>query len=149
MLYVILAIAGITFIIWLIAISCEYDVYTDKNKPKIKFEAFKKFYAINPDRWNLDIGYVKCKIVNENKSAYRGLFYTYDSEQFYFSFLDYFKYKRFCKQLEKDKLNKKHMEATAKMIGMVKKDIANMENLAEQQKQQAIENFDYILKNLK
>jgi hypothetical protein len=39
------------------------------------------------------------------------------------------------------------MESTAKMLGMVKKDIANMEDLAEQQKKKEMENFDSILKN--
>ena len=136
------------FIKTMIALT-SYWCDTDSRYPKIKFEAFKKFYSINPDRWTLYESFVECKIVNEEKSAYRGLFYTYDSEAFYFSFFDYKRYKRFRKQLAKDKLNAEHMESTAKMIGMVKKDIANMEDLAEQQKKKAMENFDSILKNLK
>lgn len=40
------------------------------------------------------------------------------------------------------------MESTANMINAVKKDIANMENLAEQQKKQAMDNFNNILNKL-
>lgn len=141
-------IALIVGIISFIELLMDYTCNTGSNYPKIKFAAFKKFYTINPDRWNLDIASVVCKIVNEEYSPYRGLFHTYNSERFYFSFLDYLRYTIFRKQLEKDKLKAKHMEATSKMLGMVKKDIANMENLAEQQKKQAMENFDSILNNL-
>jgi hypothetical protein len=135
----------VTTISVLISWWCE----TNSEYPKIKFKAFKKFYSINPDRWTLQGHSVVCQIVNEQNSSYRGLFYTYENEIFYFTFFGYLRYKRFCKQLAKDKLNAKHMESTAKMLGMVKKDIANMEDLAEQQKKKAMENFDSILKNLK
>lgn len=138
-----------TCIVGAIYVLLDYSCCTDKSEPKIAFKAFKKFYSINPDRWTLDKASVICQIVNEEKSSYRGLFYTYDNERFYFTFFDYLRYKRFCKRLAKDKLNAEHMESTAKMLGMVKKDIANMESLAEQQKKQAMENFDSILKNLK
>lgn len=150
LLFVILFIClAVACFINVVSTLIDYDYELDKNCPKIEFKAFKKFYSINPDRWTLGQGYVICKIVNESKSSYRGLFYTYDNERFYFTLPDYIKYKRFRKQLEKDKLNAKHMESTAKMIGMVKKDIANMEDLAEQHKKKAMENFDTILKNLK
>lgn len=136
-------------IVGAIDVLIDYSCRTDKSEPKIAFKAFKKFYSINPDRWTLDKASVICQIVNEEKSSYRGLFYTYDKERFYFTFLDYLRYKRFRKQLAKDELNAKHMESTAKMLGMVKKDIANMEDLAEQQKKKAMENFETILKNIK
>ena len=146
---VLLIVLIVVCIINAIDILLEYSSRTDKNKPKIAFKAFKKFYSINPERWTFDMSSVLCRIDNEEKSAYRGLFYSYDKERFYFTFFDYLRYKRFRKQIAKDQLNAKHMESTAKMIGMVKKDIANMEDLAEQYKKKAMENFDSILKNLK
>lgn len=142
---VVVAVVGMIYILDLLI---TYWCGTDKACPKIKFKAFKKFYSINPDRWTLEYQSVVCQIVNEEKSAYRGLFYTYDNERFYFTLFDYIRYKIFRKRLAKDKLNKEHMESTAKMLGMVKKDIANMENLAEQQKKKAMDNLNDILKNL-
>jgi hypothetical protein len=145
---IIFIIAIVCNVILLICNIVEYQTYTDKSYPKIKFSAFKKFYSINPERWNLDIGSVVCKIVNEENKAYRGLFYTYDKERFYFGFLDYIKYKRFCKQIRKDKLNAEHMESTSKMLSMVRKDIDNMEELGRKQQEQARDNFNKILNNL-
>ena len=117
--------------------------------PIIKFESFEKFYSINPDRWELNDPYVACKIDNDKKhEPYGGLFYSYKLEQFRFSRSDYKKYKNFLKKLELNKLENKHMESTSKMLSMVKKDIANMEELAEQQKKQALDNFNNILNNL-
>ena len=40
------------------------------------------------------------------------------------------------------------MQATAEMLNAVKQDIANMESLAQQQKKQAVDNLNAILKNL-
>ena len=148
LLFAILIITIIAGAICLLVQLVDYSIYETKNKPKIKFDAFKKFYSINPDRWNLDTVSVVCKIKNEECNFYRGLFYTYDSERFYFSFFDWLRYKRFRKTLEKNKLEKKHMESTARMINMVKKDIANMEDLAHQQQKQAMDNLNSILNNL-
>lgn len=121
------------------------------HEPTITFESFKKFYSINPDRWILEDQYVICKIGDTKGSYYYGLtFYDYKKQKCYFeSSSDLRKYKKFQKKLEQDKLETARMKATSEMLGMVKKDIANMEDLAEQQKKQAMENFDSILKNLK
>lgn len=144
----IVIIAVIIFLTVLFVAWVDYPTYY-KDLPKIKFEAFKKFYSINPDRWNLEDGYVACKIENDRKQRpYGGLFYDYKKEGFCFGFFDWLKYTDFCRELETKKQDTKHMKATSEMIRMVKKDIENMEALAQQQKKQAAENLDAILKNL-
>ena len=114
-----------------------------KDTTKISFKSFQQFYVINPKRWVLNNTYVECII--PDKSRY-GLFdYT---EKFYFNFFDYQKYKKFLKKVEQDKIDTKNMRATAEMLNAVKQDIANMESLAQQQKKQAVDNLNAILKNL-
>lgn len=145
MIWVILVLA---FVYCILLFSPSYPSgYEDL--PEIKFESFEKFYSINPDRWELKEPYVACKIDNgKEHHPYDGLFYSYKLEKFRFSSSDYKKYKKFLKQLEQNKLENKHMESTSKMLSMVKKDIANMEELAEQQKKQALDNFNTILNNI-
>ena len=152
MLYFILALimmcTPIVLIIYVVGILIEYSCTKSNDIPIIKFDAFRKFYSINPERWELEGDYVVCKIDIKRESIFYGIC-AYNTERFRFGFWDFQRYKIFRNQIEKDKMNSKHMESTAKMLGMVKKDIANMEDLAEQQKKKAMENFDSILKNLK
>lgn len=144
----ILIVLIVTFL-WVVIIMTPSYPSGYKDLPIIKFESFEKFYSINPDRWELKDPYVSCRIDNDRKhEPYGGLFYSYKLEKFRFSRFDYKKYKKFLKKLELNKLENKHMESTSKMLSMVKKDIANMEELAQQQKQQALDNFNNILNNL-
>ena len=114
-----------------------------KDAAKISFKSFQQFYVINPKRWVLNNTYVECIIPDKSRC---GLFdYT---EKFYFNFFDYQKYKEFLKKVEQDKIDTKNMRATAEMLNAVKQDIANMERLAQQQKKQAVDNLNAILKNL-
>lgn len=145
MILVVLVIA----LVWIILLFSPSYPSGYEDLPTIKFESFQKFYSINPDRWELKDPYVACKIDNgKEHDPYVGMFYSHEFEKFRFSRSDYKKYKRFLKQLEQNKLENKHMESTSKMLSMVKKDIANMEELAEQQKKQALDNFNTILNNL-
>lgn len=131
----------------LIGIVCVVIGFLSPGNPgdavKISFESFKQFYSINPKRWKLNDNYVECII--PDKTRY-GLFYH--TEKFYFSFFDYQKYKKFLKKVKQDKIDTRNMQATAKMLNAVKQDIANMESLAQQQKKQAVDNLNAILKNL-
>ena len=133
------------YIFWLLI---EYDC-VNKQYPKIKFDAFQKFYSINPERWELEDDFVACKIdIERHHPFYSVSFYDYTRERFRFGFLDYQRYKRFHNKVKKDKLHVENMENIAKMLKMVKKDIANMEDLAQQQQKQAMDNLNSILNNL-
>ena len=107
----------------------------------IPFKAFEKFYTINPNRWELDVYNVTCIINNSNK-------WCPQKQIFWFKFNDYQKYKKFLKKINRNKAERKNMQATAEMLNAVKQDIANMESLAQQQKKQAVDNLNAILKNL-
>ena len=126
------------FICWVLSPS------NPKNAAKISFKSFEQFYSINPKRWKLNDDYVECII--PDKSKY-GFFFDH-TEKFYFNFFDYQKYKKFLKKVKQDNSDAKNMKATAEMLNAVKQDIANMENLAQQQKKQAVDNITSILNNL-
>lgn len=111
---------------------------------KIKFSAFKQFYSINPKRWLLEDGYVSCAI-DDDLSGWGRWSHKRD---FYFGFLDYQRYKRFHTKIKRNKITEGNMQATAEMLKMVKKDIANMEDIAQKYKKQAVDNLDTILNNL-
>lgn len=125
---------------------CDWESDSPGCAPKIKFKSFEKFYWVNPDRWILEDGYVKCKM-GESKS-YKGLFLDSTTEKFGFGFFDYYKYKKFKNKIYKDKMKRKKMKITAEMLKVVKEDIANMEDLAEQQKKHAMDNINVILNGL-
>lgn len=107
----------------------------------IPFKAFEKFYTINPNRWELDIYNVTCIIDDSN-------WWCPQKQIFWFKFNDYQKYKKFLKKINKNKAEYINMKATAEMLNAVKQDIANMESLAQQQKKQAVDNLEFILRNL-
>lgn len=114
------------------------------NAAKISFKSFEQFYSINPKRWKLNDDYVECILPDKSKYG----FFSDRTEKFYFNFFDYQKYKKFLKKVKQDKNDAKNMKVTAEMLNAVKQDIANMENLAQQQKKQAIDNITSILNNL-
>lgn len=145
-----LVIVGFMIVIAYILISLFiYHESTDKNNPKIKFNTFKKFYEINPDRWKLSNdteyknNYVACYM-----TRHEGSMLSTGYHRFRFGFIDYRRYTHWLKHIEKQKTNLKNMQLMADMIAAVKQDIANMENLAQQQKKQAIDNITSILNNL-
>lgn len=95
LLVIVFVVLSIIALVCFISLLCDFDTYTPEDAAKIKFKAFKKFYSINPERWKLHAASVTCKIVNESKSSYRGLFYEYEKEEFRFSFWDYLRYQKF------------------------------------------------------
>lgn len=101
--------------------------------PKIKFSSFKKFYAVNPDRWTLNNCYVSC---------YRHD--TVGSILTHFGFIDFYRYKLWRKQMAKRDLDKKRAKDMAVIIASVKRDIANTERIAKQKYEQAEDIMDQI-----
>ena len=123
------------FIGWWIELPC--------GATKIKFDAFKQFYAINQQRWELGDNYVTC-IIDDDSHRW----FSTKRENFYFGFFDYQKYKRFHANIKRNRITDGNMRATSEMLKMVKKDISNMESLAKQQQKQAMNNLNSILNNL-
>lgn len=82
--------------------------------PRIKLKDFKKFYALNPERWDIAHDYVGCKT--------SGAKYEY----FSFGFIDYMKYLSWKDELESDEKTKTSMESIQRMLDAVKEDIAKV-----------------------
>ena len=97
------------------------------NYAKIKFESFKKFYDINPNRWELHDDHVNCLI----ETYYNSLLNKY--ERFQFDFVDYRKYVRWLKNKKERDKEMANMESTAKMIAAVRQDISKLEKTADRQ----------------
>ena len=111
-----------------------FDWYDNSNFncAKIQFSSFKKFYAINPLRWQFKKGMVRC--CAENNNVY---------EMFRFGFLDYFKFMLWKKRLEKHNKQEKHKQSINRMMEVVRQDIAEAELKAKQMKYQG---FDDLVK---
>lgn len=87
--------------------------------PRIKLKDFKKFYALNPERWDIVHDYVGC-----NTS---GVEYEY----FSFGFIDYMKYLSWKDELEANEKTKASMESIQRMLDAVKEDIAKAKEQEE------------------
>jgi len=100
---------------------------------KIKFKAFKNFYNVNPDRWNLYDGYVGC--VDPHKMF---------NIKFKFNYYDWHRYKAFLSNRRKIRDNIKANKDCAKMIELVRSDIAALETKAQSDMQAAAQNLKDI-----
>ena len=137
MLY--LVIVGFLIVIAYILLSIiVYHESTDKNNPKIKFNTFKKFYEINPDRWKLSNGtkyqnnYVACYMTRHEGSMLSTGYY-----RFRFGLIDYHRYTHWLKHIEKQKINLKNIQLMADMIAAVKQDIEKLEHTSDQEIKQS------------
>lgn len=93
---------------------------------KIKFSSFKKFYAINPDRWKIKDDYVTYYNIYSNV------------EEFHFGYIDYCRYKWWLKGYKKRKSIEKENEIMKRMIETVKQDIEKTEREAKQYQDKAM-----------
>lgn len=88
--------------------------------PKLKFSSFKKFYTLNPGRWDFCDGCVICKSDVDYGFGRRKDYFT-------FGFVDFYRYKLWYKKLEKDDKKNRDAESLAYMMASVKKDIESTE----------------------
>ena len=107
---------------------------------KIKFKSFKKFYAIEPKRWSINMDYVVCK------TQERSIIFT-------FNFIDYYMYRAWYKYNSKMKTRKEMQHRqdndTSAMLRAVKQDIKNLENKVAQEQADALNQMRTIISNLK
>ena len=131
-------------LIWLIY-SISDNVNFRRICPVLKFKTFKKFYDLNPNRWELCDGHVECKIDNNPLGKHYSSFVTY--ERFCFGYFDTFRYKHWLKcHKKKEKVNIK-FKSTSQMLLMVKQDIADLEKRAEHEKDSALDMIQQFLNN--
>lgn len=101
-----------------------FTLRSDHGYATIDFESFKKFYNINPDRWELHDEYVCCATKIEYDMIWK-------SENFQFNYLDYQKYKKWLKNKQEYDKKLKHAKSTAEMIAVVKQDIEKLEKMSD------------------
>ena len=130
-----LALIIFTIIILCFALLFMFICWFDSkgNTPKIKFSSFKKFYAINPYRWNLYDDSVSCRIDN-----------PFGTISTHFGFIDFYRYKLWRNSLDKKNQDKKYAKDMSIIIANVKRDIANTERIAKQKYEQAEDIMDQI-----
>lgn len=122
MIFVLLVFGLPIFILLMVAIipSCP----TDHGFAEIEFESFKKFYDINPERWELYDEHVCCAT-----DIKYGM--IWNSEKFQFNYLDFQKYKKWLKNKKSRDKEMANMQSTAKMIAAVKQDIEKLERMSD------------------
>ena len=99
---------------------------SDRGYANIDFESFRKFYNINPERWELHDDYVRCVTKFKYDIAW-------DYEQFQFNFVDYQKYKKWLNNKKQHDKDVADMKSTAKMIAAVKQDIEKIERISDEE----------------
>ena len=126
----------LSFCVSMIYLIIEY--FTEKCGAKLKFKSFKRFYNINPDRWDLDDASVACKCKCNTNS------WNVTKEYFYFGIVDHIRYKFWKRNLDKRDKEKAHAQSTARMINSVREDIQKIELLGQQELEQAKKEITYI-----
>ena len=104
---------------------------------KIKFKTFKRFYEINPERWNLYYGIVTCRLGDNTYTRLK------------FGFVDYLRYLLWHAARNRYDTKKGQVESMAKVIAVVKEDIKNLEIFAEQQVNEGVDMINDILQEKK
>ena len=120
MIFIISIILGFSLLYMLIGWGCSVD-----HGIKIKFTAFKKFYAINPNRWDIYEDHVACNTI------------TYSREQFHFGFIDFIRYRWWVKGYKKRRRIDKENEIMKKLVDSVKRDIEKTEREAKRYQDKA------------
>ena len=96
--------------------------FPSSNYQIIKFDNFKNLYAINPDRWEL-----YNKTVSFVKPRDEWLSWK-QTVTFQFSLTDYYRYKHWKKNLEKQKQREKECKQLQEVISILKSDLEKFEN---------------------
>lgn len=111
-------------VIMLIILIISYANYNNsiKNRLKIKFDSFIKFYNVNPKAWYLADDYVS--YYASSCSSYKLKYGVAKKDfDFCFSFIDYFRYKIWKKQNDKRKQDKKNAQEYLTALKYIEEDI--------------------------
>lgn len=116
---------AISLIVYLICDFIQFSIkdgYGDYNQ--ISFDRFIAFYNINPDRWELYSDYVQYGVPKTYKFS-NGQVSTYTDKyvEFYFTFKDRIKYKRWKSNRHKLKKQQEHFKEYQEVLECVKKDL--------------------------
>lgn len=104
--------------------------------PKMKYKNFRKFYALNPDRWDLDDCSVYCRIKD-------------GKENFNFGFIDFWRYKLWIHGINKRERNADYAKCTQRMMDAVREDIKSAKAKSDNQISNAIRTIIEAMRRLK
>ena len=105
------------------------DIYSDRNRDdclELKFSQFKKFYSINPGKYDL------CDHIVIRRDSYKSGFPTHKIK---FNIIDTFRYIHFKKEIEKNSDNDYMNNKMKEFLSLVQYDIDEL----NQEAQEAIE----------
>lgn len=126
MIFIISMILGVYLLGMLIGWSCAVE-----HGIKIKFSAFKKFYAINPGRWSIYEDHVSCNTI------------SFSREDFHFGFIDFIRYQWWFRGYKKRVRVEKENEIMKKLVDSVKRDIEKTEREARRYQDEAKEHMKF------
>lgn len=139
---------GGPFVLGLILVSYKDWCAWYKNKKYyqyIDFKSFVSFYKMNPDRWELEKEYVKFNNgYNVSRDPFKRDFYTY----LHFNFKDLKKYKKWKRNIEKQKWQLKNIETLNEILSVVKQDIRKFEQENEARMNEATDNINDIISRI-
>lgn len=120
---VVVSILGLCIVVGVPSFLIYTWIIYERGYPLLDFKSFKKFYALNPNRWQCDDTYVECRVD------------TCYYERFNFNILDFYQYRMWNRRRMNMKQQEKSNKSIQRMMDAVKIDIANSE--AEAKKAQA------------
>ena len=124
----ILAFAFIMIILGIFGVMLD-DIYCDRNRDdclELKFNQFKKFYSINPGKYDL------CDHTVIRRDSYKSGFPTHKIK---FNIIDTLRYMHFKKEIEKNRANDYMNNKMKEYLNFVQNDIDEL----NQEAQEAIE----------
>ena len=124
----ILAWVFIVIILFIFAIILDMllDIYSDRNRDdclELKFNQFKKFYSINPGKYDL------CDYTVIRRDSYRSGFPTHKIK---FNIIDTLRYMHFKKEIEKNRANDYMNNRMKEYLSLVQDDIDELNQEAQE-----------------
>lgn len=110
---------------WVIIFVCRYISTREDSVGRIGFGTFKALYNANPERWHLWETYVTSKIYEEEEHGDDWIIERTSSEaDYYFSFLDYARYRLWKRRRDKLEQREKNNAVLEKHIQAWREDLA-------------------------
>ena len=115
----IIIIGGLLFVLLLKL--AEWSLLSYDINQRIKFNNFTNLYAINPNRWRLDDGYVKFIKPSRNMCWHETIYFK-------FHFIDFCRYQHWKNTIDKQKQKEKDCKELQEVISILKSDLEKFEN---------------------
>ena len=136
-LFIVCIIIGAPIMLLCFLISWNCDSYSDANK--LAFKDFINFYNVNPDKWELNDGYVIYKKPDR---------YWFYKTYFNFGFFDYLRYSSWKRNKDKKETKMKQDKEMIDFLYSVNADIEKLINESNANAEKAVRDIYTISKRL-